>query len=436
MKIKIKEKSYAEVLALPPRKHQKPLKPGIFWRVLMRVASTPDLVATRFTSEQIGMEKLGKREPAFFLMNHSSFIDLKIASNVLFPRPFNIVCTTDGFVGKSALMRRLGCIPTNKFVTDLNLVRDMVYATRKLKSSVLMFPEAGSTFDGTTTLLPDSLGKCVKLLGIPLVMIRTDGAFARDPLYNNLQLRNVKVHAKVEYLLSAEQIHEMPAEEINALIEKQFSFDNFRWQQENHVFINEPVRADHLDRLLYKCPSCHTENKMVGEGVTITCHACNKCYELDEYGNLSSKTGATEFPHIPDWYAWERADVKREIEENVYRMDAPVDIYVLCDTKSLYHIGEGRLKHSRDGFHLTGCDGVLDYTQDPFFSYSLNADFNWYEIGDVIAIGNNAMLYYCFPKNKNCSVTKARLATEELYKMISAERATKRERNRAEKAEA
>ncbi len=435
MKIKVKEKSYKEVLTLPPRKHYKPKKPNVFWRTLMHTASAPDLIATHFTSEKIGMERLSRREPAFFLMNHSSFIDLKIASNVLYPRPFNIVCTTDGFVGKSGLMRNLGCIPTNKFVSDLNLVRDMVYATRKLKSSVLMFPEAGYTFDGTTTLLPDSLGKCVKLLGVPLVMIRTYGAFARDPLYNDLQLRHVKVHAEVEYLLSADEIREMPAEDINALIAKQFSFDNFRWQQENRVRISEPFRADHLDRLLYKCPSCHTEGKMVGEGVTITCHACNKCYELDEYGTLHAKTGVTEFPHIPDWYAWERADVKREIEENVYRMDAPVDIYVLADTKALYHVGEGRLKHSREGFHLTGCDGALDYTQDAFFSYSLNADFNWYEIGDVIGLGTNSMLYYCFPKSPTCSVTKARLATEELYKMISAARAEARARVRAERAE-
>lgn len=51
-------------------------------------------------------------------MNHSSFIDLKIASTVLYPSPLNIVCTSDGFVGKERLMRSLGCIPTRKFVTD------------------------------------------------------------------------------------------------------------------------------------------------------------------------------------------------------------------------------------------------------------------------------------------------------------------------------
>ena len=48
--------------------------------------------------------------------------------------------------------------------------------------------------------------------------------------------------------------------------------------------------------------------------------------------------------------------------------------------------------------------------------HSLNADYYWYEIGDVICIGNQDALYYCFPKGADV-VTKTRLATEELYKM-------------------
>ncbi|MBR3863461.1 MAG: hypothetical protein IKM42_07415, partial [Clostridia bacterium] len=74
------------------------------------------------------------------------------------------------------------------------------------------------------------------------------------------------------------------------------------------------------------------------------------------------------------------------------------------------------------GFHLTGCEGKLDYTQDPILSYTLNADFNWYEIGDVISIGTNRALYYCFPKNAGDFAAKARLATEELYKIAREER--------------
>ena len=125
MKIKIKEKSYGEVASMQPPKHKKPMKQSFFFRLLLRVVSTPDLMATHFRLKKVGMERLGKREPCLYLMNHSSFIDLEIASVVLFPRRFGIVSTTDGFVGKNLLMRLLGCIPTKKFILDLGLVKDI-----------------------------------------------------------------------------------------------------------------------------------------------------------------------------------------------------------------------------------------------------------------------------------------------------------------------
>ena len=166
MKIKTKTMDYEKVLSLPVKPHTKPQKTNMFFRTLMKAVSAPDLIATHFKVNKIGMEKLAKNEPCVILMNHSSFIDLEIAASVLYPRPFNIVCTYDGFVGKGWLMRNIGCIPTHKFVTDLTLVRDMMYAIKELKSSVLMFPEAGYSFDGTATTLPEYIGdsiKCSKL---------------------------------------------------------------------------------------------------------------------------------------------------------------------------------------------------------------------------------------------------------------------------------
>ena len=421
MKIKTATKSYEEVLALPVAPHKKPKKPSILFRTLLKIVSTPDLLSTRFRCRKIGMEKLGRREPCLYLMNHSSFIDLKIASSILYPRPFNIVCTSDGFVGKKWLMRNLGCIPTQKFVPDLTLIRDVTFAIRRLKSSVLMFPEAGYSFDGTATPLPDSLGPFLKMLGVPVVMIRTYGAFARDPLYNNLQLRRVKVSAEMEYLLSPEEIKEKTPGELNAIIGEQFTFDSFRWQQENQIMIREAFRADCLNRVLYRCPHCGDEGRMVGRGISLTCSACHKEYVLTEDGYMRATEGETEFPHVPDWYAYQRQAVRAELEEGTYELDLPVDIYMLVDTKRLYRVGEGRLLHNSEGFRLTGCDGKLAYSQSPIASYTLNSDYYWYEIGDVISIGNREALYYCFPKTDRDVVAKARLATEELYKMKKSE---------------
>lgn len=418
MKIKTARMSYEEVLALPAEVHEKPKKQGRFFRSLLKILSMADLKATNFEYETAGMEKLLPDEPCLVLMNHSSFIDLKIAATLLYPRPYNVVCTSDGFVGKKWLMRKIGCIPTRKFISDVALVRDLIYTVKELKSSILMFPEASYSFDGTATPLPESIGKCLKLLKVPVVMIRTYGAFARDPLYNSLQLRKVDVSAKMEYLLSPEEIAEKPAAELNGILEEKFSYDHFRWQQENKIRIREPFRADGLNRVLYKCPDCGNEGEMEGKGIYIVCGHCGKEYELTEYGFMKAVRGETEFPHIPDWYRWERECVKKELLQDIYRLDVPVIIYMMVNTDCIYQVGTGNLSHSKEGFHLTGCEGKLDYRQEPLASYSLYSDFCWYEIGDVICIGNDKAQYYCFPEGGSDIVAKTRLATEELYKII------------------
>ena len=421
MKIKVRKGSYRQIIdnhKAKKRPHVKPKKPNIFFRTLMRVVSLPDLLATKFSFERIGMERLGKNEPAFYLMNHSSFIDLEIAATVLYPKPFNIVATTDAFFGKDWLMRQIGCIPTKKFSTDTTLVRDILYTIKKLKSNVIMFPEAGYTLDGTTTTLSDTIGKCVKMLGIPLVMIKTYGAFSRDPLYNNLQRRKVKVSATVEYLLSAEEIKQMPAEDITRIVFEQFSFDSFKWQKENGIKISEPFRADGLERVLYKCPECGKEGDMLGAGTHLTCHVCGARWELSELGELVAFDGTKEsFTHVPDWYKWEREEVRREIEDGSYSLDTPVDVWISVDTKGVYGVGEGRLIHTADGFKLTSDDGEIDYEQKPLYSHSICADFNFYEVGDIIALSGTDCIYYCFPKSDKIPVAKARLAAEELYKI-------------------
>lgn len=417
MKIKVTEKSYEEVMALPREKRMKPKRPAKFFRWLMKTLGAADLKATDFTYTEVGMERLGAEEPCLYLMNHSSFIDLEMVAEMLYPKPFNIVCTSDGFVGKSGLMRAIGCIPTRKFVTDMALVKDMVYALHTLKDSVLMYPEASYSFDGTATPLPESLGKCLKMLKVPVVMIRTSGAFARDPLYNNLQKRAVKVSAEMKYLLSPEEIAEKSTEELYEILRGEFTFDNFRWQQENDISVTEGFRADFLNRVLYKCPHCKTEQKMRGHGIKITCGACEKGYELTEKGFLKAEQEESIFTHVPDWYAWERACVRKELEENTYRLEVPVEIHMMVDTRSIYKVGTGTLTHSREGFTLEGCDGKLSYTQKPSASYSLYSDYFWYELGDMICIGNTEVLYYCFPTDGGDVVAKTRLAAEELYKL-------------------
>ena len=419
MKTTVKTMDYDKVMAMPRYAHKPPRKPNIFWRTLIRLLTIIGMAGTKFTYESQRMELLDKDEPCLILMNHSCFLDMQIAHRILFPRAFNIVCTTDALVGLFGIMkwviRAIGGIPTQKFVTDLGLVRDMQYCFKELGTSVLMYPEAGYSLDGRATVLPRKMGVLLKKFDVPEVMIETFGAFSRNPLYHELQVRR-GVSARVRLLYTREEIKEKTVKELSDGLDEAFGFDHFRWQKEQGLEIHDDFRADGLHRILYQCAHCGAEGEMEGRGTTLTCAHCGKTWELTPLGELKALEGETEFSHIPDWFDWQRQQVRQALLADTYRLDTEVDIALLVNYDAIYKVGEGRLIHDRQGFTLTGCDGRLHYTQKPLTSYSLNADYYWYEMGDIISIGGSDCLYYCFPKEK-AMVAKARLAAEELYKL-------------------
>jgi 1-acyl-sn-glycerol-3-phosphate acyltransferase len=109
---------YDKVAALPRPEHKLPRKTNLFWSTLIKALTYIGMAGTKFTYETERMELLKKDEPCLILMNHSCFLDMQIAYRIMYPRSFNIVCTTDGMIGKNWLMHQIGCIPTKKFLTD------------------------------------------------------------------------------------------------------------------------------------------------------------------------------------------------------------------------------------------------------------------------------------------------------------------------------
>lgn len=100
MKIKIRNLSYDKVATLPERKHHRPVNPNPILKQLILLLSKGELKNVGFECEKHGMERLEKGEPCLVLMNHSSFIDLKIVETIMKDHPLNIICTSDGLVGK------------------------------------------------------------------------------------------------------------------------------------------------------------------------------------------------------------------------------------------------------------------------------------------------------------------------------------------------
>ena len=139
MKIKQKKSDWKSLSALGKIPHIKPKRPMFLLSLVIFLLSIPDLWSARFSYTDSRGDR-AKKGPYLILMNHSSFLDLKMANRILFPHRYAIVSTTDAFVGKSLLMQLIGCIPTQKFVTDVSLVMNMIRLVKKRKTS--LFPLA------------------------------------------------------------------------------------------------------------------------------------------------------------------------------------------------------------------------------------------------------------------------------------------------------
>ena len=55
MKIKVVDMPYEQALAQPREKHTPPRRPSMLFRALLRALSAPDLRATHFRCDRVGM---------------------------------------------------------------------------------------------------------------------------------------------------------------------------------------------------------------------------------------------------------------------------------------------------------------------------------------------------------------------------------------------
>ena len=87
------------------------------------------------------------------------------------------------------------------------------------------------------------------------------------------------------------------------------------------------------------------------------------------------------------------------------------------DYKTIYEVGKGHLVHNKNELVLTDESGKVLFTQPMKPLYTLNTDFHWYQVADTICIGDEKIRYYCAFKDHQNFVSKARLATEENFKL-------------------
>ncbi|MBR3808139.1 MAG: hypothetical protein IKJ15_07195 [Lachnospiraceae bacterium] len=185
--------------------------------------------------------------------------------------------------------------------------------------------------------------------------------------------------------------------------------------------ITEKYRAEGMHKILYQCPNCMTESKMSSKGTEIFCTECGKRWNLNEDGTLSALTGKTEFSHVPDWFEWERTQVREQIRRGEYSFSDDVEIYSQPRCWKFEYLGDGKLTHDvKEGFIVEGFYRGEKYhiQRKPIQTNSLHIEYDYCYLKplDCVDISTENDSFYCYPKKENV-VTKLAFATEEIYQM-------------------
>ena len=394
-----------------------PVRTKWYLRPLTWVLSAPAVLRHRTAIRKVGMEDI--KPPYVLLCNHNAFLDFKVATMAMFPHRANYIVAIDGFIGREKLLRDVGCICKRKFTSDVTVVRHLGEVIRNGDIAVI-YPEARYSLCGTTAVLPASLGKLCRLLKVPVVTLICHGHHVNSPFWNLHERGVAPTEAEMRLLFTPEELQDTPVDELNRRIVEAFQYDDFAWQKEKGIRTKYRGRAEGLHKVLYQCPACGSEYRMSSEGTRLRCGACGKSWTMSELGELSADQGVTEFSHIPDWYEWERENVRREVEAGTYSSGTlPVRVDSLPNARRFLPLGEGTLLHDMNGFTVRG----MTPAGEPFEMiksvpslYSCHIEYEYLgKYGDCVDLNTLEDTWYIYPHDCEFSVTKIALATEELY---------------------
>lgn len=397
---------------------KKPCRPTFLLWLAKQILSFPDLKKRGAVIRKHGMEDV-EGKPYLLLVTHSSMVDFNVMLSATHPQPVNNVMTLEGFNTYTLpLMKNLGVLAKRKFVQDMNLIRNIKYCIDTLGTVFVLFPEARYSLDGCTSFLPDSLGSLARMLRVPVVTLSIHGNFVTCPQWNKIN-KGSFVEADMSCIVSAEETRTLSKDEINARIRKSFEYDDFRWQKERGIMIDHPERAKGLHSLLYKCARCGAEGRTESSGTELWCPDCGARWEMKTDGSLCAVDGGdTVFSHIPDWSAWERECVRREIRDGSYYFEDTVRIETLPGWRKFYSQGEGRLLQTPEGTRIEVPNYYgrcpLTIEKKPSELESMHIEYDYLGRGDCVDISTRDDSFWCYLGRRD-AITKLSFATEEIY---------------------
>ena len=347
--------------------------------------------------------KIGKLEaPAIVLCNHGSFIDFIYAAALLHKdKPHFIVARLYFYNAVLKwLLQLLGAFPKSMFSVDIENARNCLNVLKN-DNILAMMPEARLSTTGRFEDIQDSTYSFIKKAGVNVYTIKICGDYFADPKWGKGFRRGSVVEAELDLLFTAEQIKNLPMEQVKQGIEERLTYNEFDWlKQRPEVHYRSGKIAQGLENILTTCPTCGRKYTITTKKDQVSCEHCGYLTSMnDRYGFDAD----FRFEDLTQWYDWQKMQLEQEFAGNEdYALSSEVELRLRGNGSGLTrHSGFGVCTLNRDGLTYVGTkDGEsveLHFSMQKIYRLLFGAGVN-FELYD------GAEIFFFVPKEKRSAV--------------------------------
>jgi len=291
--------------------------------------------------------------------NHANKSDPFLIGNFL-RTPINYMANVGGVKGFNKIFSSgLGCFNIRKGRADSQA---FVKAIELLKKgySVGIFVEGDRTWLGNTVEFSTVTASLAIKMNVPIVMAKLSGNYFSRPRWSDTPRRG-KVFVEFKQI-TKDQIQQMTKNELQQTIANYISNNDFLNEKIQNIKFTGKNLAVGVERVMWLCPACKSEDNLLGIGNEIHCKQCKNSFSIDGNQNVSDNKSILKDNNIKnlwDWNLWQKDQALKQIsisENQTYLSENLVDIFDEPTYNNWRYLGKGELTLNKDGIHWKSND--------------------------------------------------------------------------------
>ena len=272
------------------------------WHPLVRNIACTILEPYAKWKYHVSIEKIKNPEnrPFLILMNHQTAFD-QFFIGIAFDGPVYYLATEDifslGWISR-LLDFLVAPIPIKKQTTDLKAIKNCVKIAKE-GGTIALFPEGNRTFHGKTLYFKSSVVKLIRLVKLPVVILRAEGGYGIQPRWSDV-IRKGTMRVYPVRVIEPEEYEILSDEVLYHTLQKELYVD----ETDSGTFFYHRKNAEYMERFLYVCPDCGLTTYKSRDDIV----ECEKCHQKIKYLPNKKLQGISKtfpFQTIGEWYDYQ-----------------------------------------------------------------------------------------------------------------------------------